>query len=246
MSGSATYRWMGPQRWGFWMTCLWFGVYVLATQVFLTFSVSLGYAYVMHLPLNINGARQILDSTEMQIQIALLVNLLSLPLIVGMVKSKRGSVWRDYMAWRGVGVGRLVLWVIICLVSVFAMSVVHQALGWRESGFMGELALTHSPLWMIASVVVVAPIFEEMVFRGFVYSGFERRLGAIPAVLLSSALFTVLHGQYNVYELTQIFVLGMVLGLARMRTQSLLTPIVMHAANNGLATAVVLLSSRIH
>ena len=56
---------------------------------------------------------------------------------------------------------------------------------------------------------------------------------------------TIHGGQYNVYELAQIFVLGMVLGLARMRTQSLFTPIVMHAANNALATAMVFLADKV-
>ena len=161
-----------------------------------------------------------------------------------MVKSKRGSVWRDYMAWRPVGVARTVLWVIICLLAVFAMGLLHQIMGWRESGFMDELPQANSPFWMIVSVAVAAPIFEEMVFRGFVYGGFERSLGAFPALLLSSMLFTVLHVQYNWYELAQIFVLGMVLGWARMRTQSLFTPIVMHAANNAMATAMVFLAQQ--
>lgn len=234
-----------PQRWGFWMTCVWFGVYLLATQAVLTLAVLFGYAYWMHLPMNINSARELMHSTEHMIVVAMAVNLLSLPLIILMVKSKSGSVWRDYMAWRGVGFGRLVLWVLICLLAVFGMGVLHHALGWTESGFMDELVLTRSPIWMILSVAVVAPIFEEMIFRGFVYGGFERSLGAWPAVLLSSLLFTVLHGQYNVYELTQIFVLGMVLGWARLRTQSLFTPIVMHAANNALATGMVFLADQV-
>jgi hypothetical protein len=221
------------------MTGVWFGVYLLATQGFLTLAALMGYAHWQGLPMNINGAREMMGSTEALIQVALVVNLLSLPLIILMVKSKRGSVWRDYMAWRPVGLARTVLWVIICLLSVFAMGILHQALGWRESGFMDELPQMQSRLWLILSVVVAAPIFEEMVFRGFVYGGFERSLGAFPALLLSSMLFTVLHGQYNWYELAQIFVLGMVLGLARMRTQSLFTPIVMHAVNNGMATAMV-------
>ena len=239
MNGSGTYNLARPQRWGFWMTGVWFGVYLLATQGFLTLATLMGYAHWQGLPMNINGAREMMGSTEALIQVALVVNLLSLPLIILMVKSKRGSVWRDYMAWRPVGVARTVLWVIICLLSVFAMGILHQVLGWRESGFMDELPLAHSRFWLIVSVVVVAPIFEEMVFRGFVYGGFERSLGAFPALLLSSVLFTVLHGQYNAYELAQIFVLGMVLGLARMRTQSLFTPMVMHAVNNGMATAMV-------
>ncbi len=244
MTGSSTYHLGKPQRWGFWMTCVWFGVYLLATQGFLTVATLMGYAHWQGLPMNINGAREMMGSTETLIQVALVVNLLSLPLIILMVKSKRGSRWRDYMAWHPVGVARTVLWVIICLLTVIAMGVLHQALGWRESGFMSELSLTQSPFWMIVSVAVAAPIFEEMVFRGFVYGGFERSLGAFPAVLLSSALFTVLHVQYNWSELAQIFVLGMVLGWARMRTQSLFTPIVMHAANNAMATALVFLVSQ--
>ena len=239
MNGSGTYNLARPQRWGFWMTGVWFGVYLLATQGFLTLAALMGYAHWQGLPMNINGAREMMGSTEALIQVALVVNLLSLPLIILMVKSKRGSVWRDYMAWRPAGVARTVLWVIICLLSVFAMGILHQALGWRESGFMDELPQMQSRLWLSLSVVVAAPIFEEMVFRGFVYGGFERSLGAFPALLLSSVLFTVLHGQYNWYELAQIFVLGMVLGLARMRTQSLFTPMVMHAVNNGMATAMV-------
>ena len=245
MNGSNGYALTRPQRWGFWMTCVWFGVYLVATQAVLTLAVLLGYAHWMKLPMNINGARELMGSTEHMLLVAMAVNLLSLPLIVLMVKSKRGSIWRDYMAWRGVGFGRVVLWVIICLLSVFGMGILHHALGWTESGFMDELVLTRSPIWMVLSVAVIAPIFEEMVFRGFVYGGFERSVGALPAVLLSSLLFTVLHGQYNVYELAQIFVLGMVLGLARMRTQSLFTPIVMHAANNALATAMVFLADKV-
>jgi hypothetical protein len=89
-------------------------------------------------------------------------------------------------------------------------------------------------------VAVAAPIFEELVFRGFMYSGFERSLGALPAVLLTSAIFTMMHFQYNYYELLHIFVLGLVLAWARMRTQSLWTPIAMHAVNNGLAIMTVL------
>ena len=244
MNGSATYHLARPQRWGFWMTCVWFGAYLLATQGFLTLATLMGYAHWQGLPMNINGAREMMDSTETLIQVALVVNLLSLPLIILMVKSKRGSVWRDYMAWRPVGVARTVLWVIICLLAVFAMGLLHQIMGWRESGFMDELPQANSPFWMIVSVAVAAPIFEEMVFRGFVYGGFERSLGAFPALLLSSMLFTVLHVQYNWYELAQIFVLGMVLGWARMRTQSLFTPIVMHAANNAMATAMVFLAQQ--
>jgi hypothetical protein len=108
---------------------------------------------------------------------------------------------------------------------------------------MGKMAFTQSPLLLILTVAVVAPIFEEMVFRGFLYAGFERSLGAMPALLLTSAVFASMHFQYNYYEVLHIFILGLVLGWARLRTQSLWTPIAMHAVNNGLAMAAVLATS---
>ena len=228
-----------PQRWGFWMTCLWLAVYVLTTQLILTLIVLAGYALWTGQPININTARALMQNIDLLIRTSMVVNLLSFPLIVLMVKSKRGSSWRDYMAWYPVGFWRVILWCIICVVTVVLTGLVHRAMGWGESGFMKQLTLTSSPIWLVLSVVVVAPIFEEMVFRGFAYGGFERSLGAWPAVFLSSIMFTVLHMQYNVPELLQIFILGMVLALARMRTKSLITPIAMHAVNNGLATFAV-------
>ena len=142
---------------------------------------------------------------------------------------KRVGSWRDYMAWRRVSIWRVIGWCMLCMFAVYLTGVVHQLLGWPESDFMAKMALVGSPVVLILTVAVAAPIFEELVFRGFMYSGFERSLGAVPAVLLTSAIFAMMHVQYNHYELLHIFVLGLVLAWARMRTQSLWTPIAMHA-----------------
>ncbi|MBS1173881.1 MAG: abortive infection protein [Burkholderiaceae bacterium] len=233
----------GTARWGFWMTCVWFLVYLLITQALLSAVVLLGFAWQADLPLSIATVRHLADDTQLLIQISLVVNLLSLPLIALMVFSKKGSSWRDYMAWRRVSIWRVIGWCMLCLFTVYLTGVVHQLLGWPESDFMAKMALVGSPVVLILTVAVAAPIFEELVFRGFMYSGFERSLGAIPAVLLTSAIFAMMHFQYNHYELLHIFVLGLVLAWARMRTQSLWTPIAMHAVNNGLAIAAVLATS---
>ncbi len=50
MNGSGTYNLARPQRWGFWMTCVWFGAYLLATQGFLTVATLMGYAHWQGLP----------------------------------------------------------------------------------------------------------------------------------------------------------------------------------------------------
>ena len=230
----------GVARWGFWMTCVWFLVYFLITQALLPALALLGFAWQADLPLSIGTVLHLADDTQLLIQISLVVNLLSLPLIALMVFSKKGSSWRDYMAWRRVSIWRVIGWCMLCMFAVYLRGVVHQLLGWPESDFMAKMALVGSPVVLILTVAVAAPIFEELVFRGFMYSGFERSLGAVPAVLLTSAIFAMMHVQYNHYELLHIFVLGLVLAWARMRTQSLWTPIAMHAVNNGLAIMTVL------
>ena len=230
----------GVARWGFWMTCVWFLVYFLITQALLPALALLGFAWQADLPLSIGTVRHLADDTQLLIQISLVVNLLSLPLIALMVFSKKSSSWRDYMAWRRVSIWRVIGWCMLCMFAVYLTGVVHQLLGWPESDFMAKMALVGSPVVLILTVAVAAPIFEELVFRGFMYSGFERSLGAVPAVLLTSAIFAMMHVQYNHYELLHIFVFGLVLAWARMRTQSLWTPIAMHAVNNGLAIMTVL------
>ena len=92
------------------------------------------------------------------------------------------------------------------------------------------------PLFWIA-LVVAAPISEEVFFRGFLFEGIRyTRLGSMGAVILTSLGWALVHLQYDVYEMSTVFVLGVVLALARLRTDSLYTTIAMHALVNFLAT----------
>ncbi|MGD9902397.1 MAG: ABC transporter permease subunit/CPBP intramembrane protease [Vicinamibacterales bacterium] len=88
------------------------------------------------------------------------------------------------------------------------------------------------PLWVVWLVIGLTPaICEELFFRGLVFSGL-RRLGAWPAVLLSALLFGLAHA--SIYRLLPTFALGVLLGLLRWRSGSIVPGIVMHAVNNGL------------
>jgi uncharacterized protein len=88
-----------------------------------------------------------------------------------------------------------------------------------------------------ADAQVDKPLFEEIFFRGFLFAGFQSsRLGNTGAILLTSFAWTVIHLQYEIYEMSIVFVLGIVLGIARLMTQSLYVPIAIHAVANLLAT----------
>lgn len=88
------------------------------------------------------------------------------------------------------------------------------------------------PLWVVWLVLGVTPgICEELLFRGLIFSGL-RRLGAWPAVLLSALLFGLAHA--SIYRLLPTFILGVLLGVLRWRSGSVVPGMVMHAVNNGL------------
>jgi hypothetical protein len=86
-------------------------------------------------------------------------------------------------------------------------------------------------------VAVVAPIMEELFFRGFIYAAFRKRWGVTAAITLSSALFAVSHA--SLYNFIPLMVLGAVLAYLYQRTGSLGPPIMLHALNNFLSVVLI-------
>jgi membrane protease YdiL (CAAX protease family) len=86
---------------------------------------------------------------------------------------------------------------------------------------------------VFTSLVVIVPFAEELLFRGFIFAGFRKRLSFFATSILISLLFAVAHGQINVA--LDVFALSLVLCYLREKTQSLWPPIMLHMAKNGVA-----------
>jgi membrane protease YdiL (CAAX protease family) len=84
----------------------------------------------------------------------------------------------------------------------------------------------------IVRVVVLAPVVEELIFRGVIFSGFTKNFRPVWAVILSALLFALFH--LNPWQLGPTFLLGLLLGFVRLRTGSLLAAIFTHALHNGM------------
>jgi membrane protease YdiL (CAAX protease family) len=103
-----------------------------------------------------------------------------------------------------------------------------------NSSFMADTYSTAGwlPLLWIA-VVGLAPAFEEAFFRGFLFAGLQRsRIGAVGTVLFTSLVWASLHLQYNIFGMATIIILGIVLGVVRLKTRSLWSAILFHSAWN--------------
>ena len=96
-------------------------------------------------------------------------------------------------------------------------------------------------LALLGLAMVIAPAAEEILFRGILLPLLMKRLGAGPAVILSSVLFALIH--FHVPSFFPLFVLATGLALAYIYTGSLWVPIVMHALFNGMNLAILLLAT---
>jgi len=86
---------------------------------------------------------------------------------------------------------------------------------------------------IIFSAVIVAGVFEEMLFRGFLQKAFERDIGVLGGVVLCSLVFSLIH--MNPWTATQILLLGSIFGLMAWKSNSIWPSAIAHAINNGLA-----------
>ena len=96
-----------------------------------------------------------------------------------------------------------------------------------------EFMLAKPILLGFVSAVLVAPIIEEFLFRGFLHS--QLRISCLKnwgAVIVSSFVWTAIHFQYELGILIFLFIFGLFLGYFRIKYNSLLIPIILHALNN--------------
>lgn len=91
---------------------------------------------------------------------------------------------------------------------------------------------------VLLAVVVLAPLWEEALFRGVVLGGLRRRWPLAVAVVVSAAAFAALHGVPAL--LPYLFTVGVGLALLREVHRTLWASVLAHAGNNALASASVL------
>ena len=143
--------------------------------------------------------------------------------------------------WAAIGWGVVTYGVIMAvdrLASLIPMPEAHDP----AASFLSSL--TGLGFAAVTMLVILGPIFEEIVFRGFLYSSVRsslqnkgRVVADIIALLVSALAFSLLH--FNLSGLLAYFVAGAILAESYRRSGSLYVPIVAHCLNN--ATAVILL-----
>lgn len=162
-------------------------------------------------------------------------------------------LWRK-VSWKELGF-RKFEWNVIglgcgILVIVYAIIFIHNIiLVWLGVVTQGDviselLNSLDSPVWFFFVAAVMAPLMEEIFFRGFLFKGFRQKYGWKAALIVSSVIFGASHLQLAAFIPT--FLLGCVLAYVYHRSNSLFPGMILHFLINswGLCAAFTLYNLR--
>ena len=224
--------------WGAWATAGWGFLIMIAFFIFQGF-VYAGFAAVE--AVNNPGIRidSMMKSIGMNGFVIVVTSCITTPLCIALIvvcaRLRKGPSVKRYLGFNAVTPRTMLMWLGILTLFALASDVLTRLLGRPiVPDFMVHIYETVSiaPLLWIA-LIVSAPLFEEIFFRGFLFEGFQHsQLGPIGTIFLTSLGWTVLHLQYGTYELGTIFVLGILFGVARLKTRSIYPPLAMHTLFN--------------
>ena len=121
-----------------------------------------------------------------------------------------------------------------------------------ETGFLYFINQTETPFMqslrgtkhfgLAVVIAVIAPIIEELIFRGYLYKAWRfTRLGYNGALILISVLFSLAHvDQYHWPLLICLFCFAILMGMAREKTGSVLMPMLLHVINNTIFAVLII------
>ena len=163
--------------------------------------------------------------------------------VILVARARKGITLSSYLGltWPPL---RQVIWWTLAMVAYFVADGLLSSLLHRPSP---EVILTwyKTSVWLPAllfAVVVAAPLGEEFFYRGFLFPGLSNsRGGPVLAIVLISLVFAAQHIQYDLYGMTSIFVVALLLGVIRWRTGSLWFCVALHALMNAVSMVQVAL-----
>jgi membrane protease YdiL (CAAX protease family) len=172
-------------------------------------------------------------------------------LVIGLVllfsKIRKNITVKQYLYLSNPGSHQFLKWSLILLLYVGIVELMTFGLTFTGRPFISEFMVhTYTTVRfksvLLFAVLIAAPLYEELFFRGFMFRGIENsRMGPIGAAIITSFLWSVTHTQYDAFGITFTFLGGLLLSWALVKTKSIYVPIVLHALWNLIATIEVAL-----
>lgn len=211
--------------------------------IFFATNYLLGWIFSSFYKYNLLSLRD-LNENVLSTLVAVISYTVTLILFTRLVKYVVGSK----LSAKSLGMSRMPLWSDIFLapigfVAYFVMSAILLAIvamvlpsidltKAQEVGF-SNLSYGYEFMFAFFTLVVLAPVLEEVLFRGYLIGALKTQFKTWQVVLISALTFGFMHGAVNVGIDT--FALGLVLALLRVNTESIWASILLHSMKNSLA-----------
>jgi membrane protease YdiL (CAAX protease family) len=125
-----------------------------------------------------------------------------------------------------------------CLAASFLIEILNLWAGGSLVTPHFEQASVALSISTFGMMVLLAPVAEELFFRGFVQRQAMRHVGVVTSMLVASLPFALLHGSGSPTQTILLFLLSLLWGWAYWRTGLLWVPMLAHGLNNGLSLAI--------
>lgn len=226
------------------------GVWIASVMFILILPGIFLLPYLASLDPPISEADQIIefaktDATSILLQIVGIIpaHILTLVLAWLVVTRARKYRFREVLGWQTGGTR----WWHYCIILggfIVTATVVGMYFPEQENDLIRMLRSSRSAVYVIAFLATfTAPVVEEVVYRGLLYSAFQRTFGVFAAFLLVTFLFALVHVPQYYPSYSTIFLLtllSVILTLIRLKTHNLLPCIVLHTVFNGFQSVVLI------
>lgn len=216
--------------WGFWTTIgISLAVYIVSVLIATTFyqiilhTKSLSDFFVMY-----NGLLVCLNWMIEAVSIIILIILFT--------HLRLQSSFKPYLGLNLPSKKQMLIFLLAAIGVSLVCHLITLALGMSPRGDMMIISLyktSYYPALMFATQVIVGPISYEFLFRGFMFPGIKNsKLGVTGAIIITSLLWALLGFQYGITQVIGMFLIGLLLGFTRHRTNSIYLTIVMNSFIN--------------
>ena len=232
-------------------TTVWLVVIIFLPQLVLGFGFGMFFGILQGSDYTAEAFDLWFMSMPVLLTLSLISPILSIPLLIiaSREKGKKKS-YQNLLVFCSINsINRKDLgkWLSIGLLFWICSSLLGELLNLPIEQFMLDVKAANNSFAMLTliltTICVVAPIMEELTFRGWLYSKIKlTKLGNIGALIITSVIFTVIHTQYdNPVTLVFLFSLGLLLGFVRYKTNNISYAIAIHILFNSLAMGTLFL-----
>jgi membrane protease YdiL (CAAX protease family) len=164
--------------------------------------------------------------------------------ILWLINQQKNTNIKQYIGLKKVSIKTVFMWLAVFFLLIASTNTISY---FMENPIVPEYVVQmfqtiKSTPWLILGIVIAAPIYEELFFRGFLYSSFISM--GVPVwivIIITAFIFAALHNQYEMYIKCYIFSQGVFLGFARDKSGSVILTIIIHSFISSIAIAQIIL-----